>query len=37
VLGQITAVLDGEELCVLSVQDQGGRLDQREDGTHVDL
>jgi hypothetical protein len=37
VLGEVAAVLDGEELDVAPVQDQRRRLDQRQGGTHVDL
>jgi hypothetical protein len=37
VLGQVASLLDREELDVASVQDEGWRLDQRQDGAHVDF
>src|SRR5829696_7242523 len=37
VLGQVAAVLDREQGEVAAVQHQGGRLDQGQEGSHVDL
>jgi hypothetical protein len=37
VLGEEAGVLDGDEVRVAAVQDQGGRMDQRQDGPGVDF